>query len=255
MDTRNVSEMSVKALKAELRRHRISYGGITDKSKLCDMVEASRKKESSNVAPNMSEEMLQMSAQLSEQSDQNGNDVHCWLKHKKTGKIVDPTPDGLYKYTRMMRNCVSSKREYVEYNDYYCTTYRSISQVIFIMRLYFLGESYVRRLYTNPEYGQCLLNVESFMKFSENASEYTVVFGKMGWKTKTSVWYEHGFDSDKEILQDLEKACKQLLLVSSILPELEALPSISTILEGIDLRKKMAILIEQIVVEEEKKKN
>ena len=43
MDTRNVSEMSVKALKAELRRHRISYAGITEKSELCDLVEIARR--------------------------------------------------------------------------------------------------------------------------------------------------------------------------------------------------------------------
>jgi len=139
-------------------------------------------------------------------------DVHCWLKHKVTGEILDvtPFPDLYVQSVAMLRGCISEEKQYEEYSPELSSKHlRSLIKCIILPFLEKMGatvvDTYYKSMFHMPQHDNCLLNAWSFKKFSPHKDDYSIVFGKMGWKTRSSIWWEYGFDKEEDALSELKR--------------------------------------------------
>jgi hypothetical protein len=124
-------------------------------------------------------------------------DVHCWLKDKTTGNIIDPTPEEPHiKVIMDLNSCSSKDRVYDEIQNF------EVANIIHRAMWHFA----VKQEYKDgtlskydqepkPQPSQCSFNVFAKYMFNENYSkEHTVIcYGKMGFrKHDGTIHWEYG---------------------------------------------------------------
>ena len=124
-------------------------------------------------------------------------DVHCWLKDKTTGQIIDPTPEEPHIDVIMLLNsCSSKERVYDEIKNF------EVANIIHTaMWHYAVKQEYNDGTLSKydqepkPQPSQCSFNVFAKYMFNENYSkEHTVIcYGKMGFRRHDgTIHWEYG---------------------------------------------------------------